>query len=69
LTLICHPVIRRIHIRNAAQAMIDNANSATAASSAGRAEWADGELAQPEGVKASPDVLECHHVAGAWNIS
>ena len=33
-----------------------------------------GELEQPEGrgdlpgrVKASPDVLECHHITGAWN--
>jgi hypothetical protein len=42
-------VIRRIHVRNAAQAMIDNANSATAASSAGRAEWADVNWSSPKG--------------------
>jgi hypothetical protein len=71
LTLICHPVIRRIHDRNAAQTMIDNANSAHATSSAGRAGWA-GSIAKNnrgdlERVKASPDVLECHHITGAWN--
>jgi hypothetical protein len=38
LTLICHPppVARRIHVRNAAQTMIENANSADAATNADR---------------------------------
>jgi len=36
LTLICHspPIARRIHVRNEAQTMIENANSADAATNA-----------------------------------
>jgi hypothetical protein len=36
LTLICHspPIARRIHVRNATQTMIENANSVDAATNA-----------------------------------
>src|SRR6185312_11243234 len=38
MTLFCHPVTWRIHVRNAAQAIIDSANNAAAADSARRAD-------------------------------
>jgi hypothetical protein len=54
VTLICHPVARRIHVRNATQAIIDSANSADAASNASRLDWFDSIAKNTAPIAATP---------------
>jgi hypothetical protein len=59
LTLLCHspPIARRIHVRNATQTMIENANSADAATNADLADPAASIAKYTAPIAATPAAL------------